>query len=402
MVGLVTAMALTGFATTSSACEAEPWWHLTVSSRPSSLKAGSGSDEVQEINAASGSAFILEVSGNIIGPFESDPFPKSALSHATAANMQSALEAVYGTGQVTVTGGPGGVAPLVVTSPNRSVLPIERVIGSVETKVLKEGHPDGRIVLEATNLGEAPIEGEAQPVTIADSLPPGLEAVGVEGIAGGLPGLGGPVNCSNASVSCTFESALEPYQPIEVGVQVRVKPGASSGEVDAATVSGGGASAVSAAQRLTFGGEPVFGVQGFEIAPEEEGGALDTQAGSHPFQLTTTVNLDQTGEGDPAALAKDLAVKLPPGLIGNPTPLPRCTAAQFLHRIPPGFETNAVRKPRSGSRRFPTSCPDRWRSSRRQSSTWSLNRVSPRASASTSRLRRSCSIPPCAQAMTMA
>ncbi len=106
--------------------------------------------------------------------------------------------------------------------------------------------------------------------------------------------------------------------------------------MDAATVSGGGASAVSAAQRLTFGGEPVFGVQGFEIAPEEEGGALDTQAGSHPFQLTRTLYLDQPGKETPPS-REGLAVRLPPAWL-EIRRRARCTAAQFLHRIPPGFE----------------------------------------------------------------
>jgi hypothetical protein len=185
--------------------------------------------------------------------------------------------------------------------------------------------------LVATNLGTGPVEGEAEPVRIADTLPPGLEAVGIEGIADGKQASEGPpAHCSTASVSCTFKHPLPQYETIEVRVFVRVKQGASSGETDTATVSGGRAGTTAGSQRLVFGGEPAFGVQGYELTPEEAGGAVDTQAGSHPFQLTTTLNLDQTGEAEPVAAAKDLNFKLPPGLIGNPTPFPRCTMAQFL------------------------------------------------------------------------
>ena len=76
--------------------------------------------------------------------------------------------------------------------------------------------------------------------------------------------------------------------------------------------------------------------------PESEDGSLETQAGSHPFQLTTTLDLNQQAHlrqvvggtelvpQEPAnGLMKDLDIKLPEGLIGNPTVLPRCSALEF-------------------------------------------------------------------------
>ena len=49
-------------------------------------------------------------------------------------------------------------------------------------------------------------------------------------------------------------------------------------------------------QPLTVNGQPTpFGVEegGYALTPEEEGGELDRQAGSHPFQLTTALNLNR-------------------------------------------------------------------------------------------------------------
>ena len=88
---------------------------------------------------------------------------------------------------------------------------------------------------------------------------------------------------------------------------------------------------------------PAFGSETYELTPEEEGGAPDTQAGSHPFQLTSTFTFKTKAvsvfnyehkevlpEVQPIALAKELRFELPPGFVGNPTPLPKCRLSTFL------------------------------------------------------------------------
>jgi hypothetical protein len=68
-----------------------------------------------------------------------------------------------------------------------------------------------------------------------------------------------------------------------------------------------------------------FGISTYELKAEGEGGIADTQAGSHPFQLTSTVMLNQLSDlRNPPALPKDLHFALPAGVVGNPTAVPQC------------------------------------------------------------------------------
>jgi hypothetical protein len=73
-----------------------------------------------------------------------------------------------------------------------------------------------------------------------------------------------------------------------------------------------------------------FGISNYEMLPTNENGSLDTQAGSHPFALTTNIELNKEPGGvGPAALVKDLRFMLPPGLVGNVNAVPQCTETQF-------------------------------------------------------------------------
>jgi hypothetical protein len=61
-----------------------------------------------------------------------------------------------------------------------------------------------------------------------------------------------------------------------------------------------------------------------------EAALTDTQAGAHA-DLTTVIGLTHTESGVPVpyAFTRDVEVHLPPGMIGNPQGMPRCTVAQF-------------------------------------------------------------------------
>jgi hypothetical protein len=216
-------------------------------------------------------------------------------------------------------------------------------LGSTARPTVLAPEGKGQIVATLANLGDASANGEADPVTIVDALPKELHALTIEAIAGKGGNFGstaGPVSCSLAKLTCTFAGSLPPYDQIEVRIGVQVGEGASAGEANQVSVSGGGAPAASLSRSLTVGaGGTPFGLSDYELGLEEEGGGVTTQAGSHPFQLTTSIVLNQAAtvknsfgilEAHPATLVKNLNVKLPPGLIGNPNPFPQCTLAQFF------------------------------------------------------------------------
>jgi hypothetical protein len=94
---------------------------------------------------------------------------------------------------------------------------------------------------------------------------------------------------------------------------------------------------------MAFGAAPaqaVFGLKEFDVIYTNQDGSPATQAGSHPFAMTTTVEVNEkeglpgSGEIRPDEEIKDLVVNLPPGFAGNPSATPACSTADFLSRSP--------------------------------------------------------------------
>jgi hypothetical protein len=249
--------------------------------------------------------------------------------------------------------------------------------GEVGVSVVQQGtNSEQQLIVEAQNLGDAAVQGcsavpagqgkyteaecntpagsaaegvfEKTPTTITDTLPEGLRAVAAEGIAGeAKEAERGVVSCTisqagplaGRQVSCSYPGRLPSYEQIELLISVIVEHAPSPGEVNTATVSGGGASGVrTATHAIEVNGSERFGTETYSLAPEQFGGSLDTQAGSHPFQLTNVLvantkynstNPQALGHPRTVALAKDYVGELPAGLVGNPTPFAECTDAQF-------------------------------------------------------------------------
>jgi hypothetical protein len=125
---------------------------------------------------------------------------------------------------------------------------------------------------------------------------------------------------------------------------------------------------VSVGQPIVVGSPAQFGFERYEFSPENEAGGIETQAAAHPFQLTTTLALNQTtqptSECSPykiydeapeperfhlnpcvasPSLPKDLNFDLPVGLVGNAAAAPKCTEEQFDTRDGPGCALQHVR-----------------------------------------------------------
>jgi hypothetical protein len=198
---------------------------------------------------------------------------------------------------------------------------------------------EGQLVVTASNLGYGEVDAPGEPVEFTDELPSGVTPVAVEPQGSGL-------SCSAPQgqlITCTSTTALPPAERLLMRITVKMQEPVQSPLLNVIKIDGGETPPATLSKRLKSVKAPTqFGVESYELTPEDEGGSLDTQAGSHPFQLTTTLDLNQTLEDYPVldkqpagwypsapALARDLNFKLPPGLLGDATAVARCTDVQF-------------------------------------------------------------------------
>ena len=129
---------------------------------------------------------------------------------------------------------------------------------------------------------------------------------------------------------CKFVGTVQPYGSINLALPVRPNLAFSGGNNEF-QITGGGVVTQPVTQFMPSGGATPFGVERFEVQAEEENGATALAAGSHPFSLTTTLELNQAYGILPVApeLLRNLDTVLPPGLIGNPLAVPQCSNADF-------------------------------------------------------------------------
>ncbi len=205
---------------------------------------------------------------------------------------------------------------------------------------------EGAIELWAPNLGAG--SGTAGAV-LTDVLPEGLTATGGEII------LGGTQECSGAGTKIvTCELPVQPARldPVIVWISVSVNADASGSATDLVSVTGGGElTTTHASVPLTYGlNEPLAGFTNFDAWLTNADGTIDTQAGSHPYDLSiawatpVTASASNILTGPPGKRKdrrqpaqedsvggdiRNINVNLPPGIVGDPEAVPQCTRVDF-------------------------------------------------------------------------
>jgi len=198
----------------------------------------------------------------------------------------------------------------------------------------------GRLTLSLLNIGDAPVDASIIPLVVEDQLPEGTVATEVAGFVGAQAE---PLACTIDSpdhVTCTFDGTILSYEALEAEIFVDLSGEPPvAGQPGEVTVSGANAPPISASQPIKVGPEPTpFGIEHFSARAEEEGGMEAARAGSHPFQMTSTVQLSSgpavgTGEElrvDQPNQLRNLRASLPAGLVGNATAAPRCGLGDFF------------------------------------------------------------------------
>ncbi|HUN78646.1 MAG TPA: hypothetical protein VMU32_06995 [Solirubrobacteraceae bacterium] len=234
-------------------------------------------------------------------------------------------------------------------------------------------HPggSGTIVVNVINDGAAASSGQ---ITVTDTLPAGVTAEEA-GEPGSFNPFGGQEEVSIANndwectgngpggvvagastVTCTNKEALSSIpggggspatsvkSPCRVAVKVHLPAGETT-ETNHVTIAGGGALAPASTsdQLLVSSKELPFGFEGWRVWASNANGTLDTQAGSHPYEVTFAYKLNNyynesfsfgwspSGNGTERSplQTKNIEVRLPPGFAGEPNAIPRCTRQQL-------------------------------------------------------------------------
>ncbi len=202
----------------------------------------------------------------------------------------------------------------------------------------------------ATDAGASPAEGSASAIVMHEEVPSGLVVVNAalgllpDGIEAEVQEGVGLCEVSGQSVRCEYGGAVQPDEKLDLVVQVAVAEGTPAGPLPAgkASVAGGGApivteSIASEVEGAAGGGAPPFGASHFDFLASSLNGGEETQAGAHPYEVTTTIDLNNKIGGmagypeRPSSVedVKDIVVDLPVGFVGSTLAAPQCSFSQL-------------------------------------------------------------------------
>jgi hypothetical protein len=188
------------------------------------------------------------------------------------------------------------------------------------------------------------------PVTISDSLPPGLTIAppihsmgaiwGDDSYYNPYPGRNGEeesqsdLSCASSPVlRCVMDRRADPGDTIVITIRVKVESEIEGVlEVpNSVSVSGGGVAPVAVSDPITLSSEPAkFGIAGLFAA------SSTAQAGAHPnvttgFFLNTINPHDMIWSPEAVGDIKDVRFNLPSGLVGTTVGMARCTMADVAN-----------------------------------------------------------------------
>jgi uncharacterized repeat protein (TIGR01451 family) len=243
-------------------------------------------------------------------------------------------------------------APVVAASPS----PHWSIVSQSQPAFFNAGDASDAYTLIVRNDGGSATL-PASTVTVTDTLPSGVLATKISAHGEGPNGNGSPkyeMTCPQApvtgAVTCTYEESATHGSvlagtTIVLMITLSVPSGIAALAPNMATVSGGGAPSASVTETTPLSGDPVpFGLSYIGIDDVGDDGQADIQAGSHPFELATSLAFNVGSREAPSlfngmaesplanATPKDLEVAFPPGLLGNPNAVPQCSQQAFLEQ----------------------------------------------------------------------
>jgi hypothetical protein len=208
-------------------------------------------------------------------------------------------------------------------------------------------------VVEEPTPGQRVTKLVPLPVTVTDTIPKGLSVGALELIWSGAVGPENELSAfqqraredcrvsSERVVKCTWSKGLAPDGYLRLIVYVTVDQNTSGSLTNTVTAAGGGAPTVSSepgpsTNEVNAVPAP-FGTSNFNFFIDGQDGTRDTQAGDHPYELTTEFDLNDELRVAPAGsvefastgTVKDVVVDLPLGFVGSTLSAPVCTLAQL-------------------------------------------------------------------------
>jgi hypothetical protein len=208
--------------------------------------------------------------------------------------------------------------------------PVWRITSTTET--LAQSGRQFTFYVEVVNVGDVRTDGSTY--TLTATLPDGMR--GASAVNFNCPAVVG-----ETTIVCPTTATLNPNVKRQFALTVDVDGNASGVLTARFDISGGGAAApASTVDPVLVTPDPPFppfGVDAFDAHVDRDAaGTALTQAGGHPYSASTSFDVTTARDPSPFVAAlrpvepvKDVVVDLPPGFIGNPHGVARCTAPEL-------------------------------------------------------------------------